>query len=170
MLITAGCNYSASMEDGHETDALEPEQLDTVDPELNAKLGYVRYKADEVNQATEDKNEININRSQMADIITKAILRSENFQEVASLVTDKDVVIAYERNQEIDESTAADIASKTAASILPSFYEIHTTDNPTHMNDIHSLHLSTTDRQSDVDVIEKLIDSINEKNQNSNRR
>ena len=169
-LFTTGCQTQSMEENNEGTDILNPEnQRDTADPELSAKLGYVRYTADEINQGTEAGTEITIDRTQMADIITRMLLRSGSFEEVASLVTDKEVVIAYERNPEIDEQIASDIASKTAASILPSFYRTYTTDNPLHMDDIHSLHLSTTDNKSDKQVIDGIINEVGKKH-GPNRR
>ena len=170
-LFTTGCQTQTMEENNEGTDILNPEnQHDTADPELSAKLGYVRFTADEINQGTEAGTEIIIDRTQMADMITRAALRSGSFEEVASLVTDKEVVIAYERNPEIDEQMASDIASKTAASIMPGFYRIYTTDNPLHMDDIHSLHLSTTDNKNDKQVIDGIIKEIDGKKHGPNRR
>lgn len=171
-LLTAGC-ASPFATDGASEDpeVLEPKRPENLpDPDLSAKLGYVRYTADEADRDSQSLNEMTIDRAQMAEVITKVILQSGSFEEAASLVTDDDIVIAYKRKPETDQETASDIATRTAKSLLPSFYNIYVTDNPLHMNDIHSLHLSETNTNREIQTIEKIIRDISNQKLEPERR
>src|SRR5699024_8510526 len=80
----------------------------------------------------------------MADTIPKIILQNKASDEVATLVTDEDVLIAYQVNDKIAGDNAAEIARKSAMSVLPRYFEIIVSDNAVIMHDIQSLHNSTT--------------------------
>lgn len=168
LLIACGQNDDAN----EALDILDPDNRNPegdYDEERRAQLGYVRYTKEEMD--VDDQNEeIVIDREQVADMITRMALQTGNFNEVATLVTDDKVVIAYEKEHGVDEKEAAAVATKTAQSILPQFFDIHTTSNPYHMNEIHSLHLERTDNKDDQQVIERIIQGIIEENQESHRR
>ncbi|GGB36538.1 hypothetical protein GCM10011409_12450 [Lentibacillus populi] len=97
----------------------------------------------------------------MADMITRLILRNEGFDEVATLVTDEEVLIAYQKNDNLDDRTAADIASKTAKSTMPGFFDVYVSDNGTLMNDIQSLHNSSATNKNYDNTIEQIINEMN---------
>lgn len=128
--------------------------------ELNERLGYVRFSRDEVNNTQED-HAMTMDRTEVAQMITRTILRNEDFEEVATLVTDQEVLIAYERG-ELDTENAADIASKTAMSIVPRYYNIHVSDNASLMDDIQSLHNSRTDNRNYDNTIDQIIEQMNQ--------
>ncbi|WP_100013230.1 YhcN/YlaJ family sporulation lipoprotein [Lentibacillus sediminis] len=129
--------------------------------ELNEQLGYVRFSRDEVNNTQED-HAMTMDRTEVAQMITRTILRNEGFEEVATLVTDQEVLIAYERNGELDTENAADIASKTAMSVVPRYYNIHVSDNASLMEDIQSLHNSRTDNRNYDNTIDQIIKQMNQ--------
>ncbi|RKQ14550.1 hypothetical protein D8M05_12620 [Oceanobacillus bengalensis] len=150
-------------------DKLDPNrQLEAPpDTDLNEQLGYVHYSKDEM-----DVNELNnvtskIDRNQYADMITKIILQNDGFNEVATLVTDEEVLIAYEKNGDLEENAAADIAKRSADSLMPSFFEVYVSDNSSLMYDIQSLHNSTTDREYD-NLINQLIKEMKKSTQGLN--
>src|SRR5699024_2318642 len=116
------------------------------DTEMDHKLGYVRYQQNQVNDDQENLRSARIDRPKMADMITRMILRNDHFAEVATLVTDQEVLIAYQLNDDADSQTAADIARKTAQSTMPGFFDIYVSDNSNLMNDIQSLHNSSTNK------------------------
>ena len=146
----------------------EQEQiLDQLDPNretkiqntsnLNDKLGYVNYTRDQLNIDSEEHHAVSIDKIQMADMIARIILRNEGFNRVATLVTDEEVLIAYDRNDDLDQNIAADIASKTAASIMPRFYHVYVTDNETLIQDIQSLHNSSTQNNNYDNTLDQII-------------
>src|SRR5699024_11323998 len=85
------------------------------------KLGYVSYTKDKMKN--EPKQNVTIDRNKMADMISRIILQHKDFGEVATLVTDEDVLIAYEANDRIDDEDAADIAKKSALSVMPQYFD-----------------------------------------------
>lgn len=153
-LILAACNGNESTTNESEeiADKLNPNnQTDTMnETEKDHKLGYVRYSKDEI---IENENPpITMERNQYADMITRIILDNEGFNEVATLVTDQEVLIAYDKSNDLSNEIAADIAKRTADSIMPSFFNIYVSDNESLMYDIQSLHNSTTNREYDNTV------------------
>lgn len=160
-------------------DATNEEQLDPLDPtaergshEINQqlnKLGYVRYKKDELNDNNEQVHEVNINRDEIANMITRIILRNDDFNEVATLVTDEHVLIAYDVEEDRADEHTANIAKQTAESIVPSYFEVYISDNEVLMEDIHSLRNSTTDNKNYENTLNTIIEQMKETTNNSNR-
>lgn len=141
-------------------DELDPARDDAENEELNKQLGYVNYTRDQVENEEELNRELNMDREQMADHITRTILRNDAFEEVATLVTDEEVLIVYTYHDDvITHNEAVDIAQKTAASMMPSFYEIYVSDNEALFHDIRSLHNSTTNNNNDP-IIEQIIQEM----------
>lgn len=129
-----------------------------VDEELNKKLGYVKYTRDQVQK--EPTRDVTIDREKMADMITRIILQNKAFDEVATLVTDEDVLIAYQVNDKIDGDNAAEIARKSAMSIMPRYFEIIVSDNDVIMQDIQSLHNSTTKNKNYDNYKDEIINEM----------
>ncbi|MGY0693255.1 YhcN/YlaJ family sporulation lipoprotein [Virgibacillus sp. FSP13] len=168
--VITGCNGTddAASEQQQIVNELDPakEQAPT-NEEMDNKLGYVRYNKDQLNNDTEQNHSVRLDRTQMANTITRLILRNDGFDEVATLVTDEEVLIAYQKEDELDEQTAADIASKTAKSTMPGFFDVYVSDNTTLMNDIQSLHNSSTRNKNYDNTIDKIIDEMKKSPQGS---
>lgn len=135
----------------------KPEQ----DEELEHQLGFVRYSEEDLDVMDDDEKEIpQLNREQMADTITKILIQQKPYKEAATLVTDQHVLIAYDVGEENkDSEKLKKIATKTAESIVPGFYDVYVSANPIHMDDIHSLHRETPSNDTDH-TIEKIIDNM----------
>lgn len=166
LLFMSACNMGTdqSMEDRQREDVtnqLDPNRNFDHSPnqDVNHNLGYVRYSKNEIDMQDQNQKEAKIDRSQMADMITRLILTSDGFEEVATLITDKEVFIAYDKGGNRDSDEAKQIARKTAESVMPRFYEIYVTDNKSYMYDIQSLHNSGTNRDYD-NLIQKFIDEM----------
>src|SRR5699024_6344233 len=129
----------------------------SVDPDFDKRLGYVNYKKEQVN---EDENaQITVDRHALADMVTRVLLKNDSFQEVATLVTGNEVLIAYEKdedNENSDEETA-EFARKTAMSLLPRYFDIYVSDNHNLIDDLHSLHNQTTDTNDYQNTIDSII-------------
>ncbi|WP_249871185.1 YhcN/YlaJ family sporulation lipoprotein [Oceanobacillus saliphilus] len=129
--------------------------------DLDAQIGYVRYTKEQFENDTESNNkEITVDRHAMADMITRIILQNDDFNEVATLVTDQEVLIAYDRTEAINENTAADVAKRTAMSIMPRYFDIYVTDNEALVYDIQSLHNSTTENRNYDNTIDQIIEEM----------
>jgi hypothetical protein len=162
VVFIAGCNTNDNTmtERDQIVDELDPSNNyeEPSGDNTNSKIGYVRYTKEQFDNDTVNRNKtFSIDRNEMADMITRIILQNNGFNEVATLVTDQEVLIAYDRNEETSEGAAADIAKRTAMSIMPSYFEIHVSDNETIMHDIQSLHNSTTENRDYDNTINLII-------------
>lgn len=168
LFALAGCGGTNNAgDDPNEAEPLNPtrEQQPPVNEELDEKIGYVRYTKDQVDNDRERNRNITLDRNEMANTITRVILRNDDFEEVATLVTDKEVLIAYEKDQDIDENNAADIAKKTAMSIMPGFFEVYVSDNEVLIEDIESLSNSTTENRNYDNTIDRIIEEMDKSSQ-----
>lgn len=167
-IVISGCGTTNNASDERDklVDQLDPanETGEQTNEELNNKLGYVHYTRDQLDQDQERNHALTIDRTKMANMITRVILRNEQFSEVATLVTDQEVLIAYQLTEELNHDIAADIAKKSAQSIVPGFFHVYVSDNATLINDIHSLHNSTTNRNYD-NTINQIINEMKKSSQ-----
>ena len=125
--------------------------------EKENQLGFVHYTKDQIDNDTEDNHVATVDRHKMADMISRIILRSDGFDEVATLVTDREVLIAYGKSDDISDELAADIAKKTALSTMPSFFDVYVTGNTGLVPDIQSLHNSNTQQGDYHNTVESII-------------
>ncbi|MFC2947163.1 YhcN/YlaJ family sporulation lipoprotein [Virgibacillus sediminis] len=146
-------------------DELDPNtQMEgNADPELDERLGFVHYQRDELDRNDQNR-EIDINRPEMADMITRTILQSEGFEQVATLVTDQEVLIAYEKNDVLDDTVAEDTATRTAESVMPRYFDIHVSSDKGLIDDIQSLHNSTTQNRNFDNTIDQIIREMDKSN------
>ncbi|SDK07579.1 YhcN/YlaJ family sporulation lipoprotein [Sediminibacillus albus] len=138
-----GTNPDRSLNGNSQIDEQAPASLEA-DDDATSRLGYVRYKKDELDPDLENRQMASINRNKMADTITRMILRYDGFEEAATLVTDDEVLIAYQRPGDMDREKAASIAKKTAMSVMPRYFNIIVSDQPTAFSEIQSLQNSST--------------------------
>ena len=168
ILLLFGCQQNQNANE--KLDILNPNNMEqSIDEDRRAQVGYVRYTKEDVMVQHDDK-QLSIDREQAADVITKALLQTKEYNEVATLVTDRNVIIAYDLATDSDSLVAEDIARKTVRSVLPSFYSVYTTSTPSHLDIIESLHNQTTNDKEHLEVIERIIDMIKEENQSEHRR
>lgn len=169
VLVISGCgnlnNYSQRDEVVDELDPTRNQEApaDRETQELNKKLGFVKYTRDQLKN--EPYQNVTMDREKMADMITRIILRNNTFDEVATLVTDEDVLIAYQANDKIDEDNAAEIAKKTAMSVMPGYFDVYVSDNGVIMRDIQSLHNSTTENKNYDNYKDEIINEMKKSSQ-----
>ncbi|WLV23883.1 YhcN/YlaJ family sporulation lipoprotein [Aciduricibacillus chroicocephali] len=156
--LLAGCSNNNAgknqMENAAELDAI-PHHDEARNAEFNRdnrNTGFVRYKEEDLRRINKPSG---INREEAAQSVSSLILQNGGYDEVAVLVTDREVLIGYKKQDKLSQERAADMAIKTARSAVPAFYRIYATDDPTMMNDIESLHNSKTNHniRSSVDRI-----------------
>ncbi|MDC3417873.1 YhcN/YlaJ family sporulation lipoprotein [Aquibacillus salsiterrae] len=164
-ILVTGCATNDEAGDALDRTINEKNELDQYeapsnrnDEEITSQLGYVRYNEDEIN--TENTHYVGIDRNKMADIITRLILSNDNFEDVATLVTDEEVLIAYNQPEEMEREKAATIAKKTALSVLPRFYHVYVSDQPTAFKDIQSLQNSLTVNDDYENTLQTIIDEM----------
>ena len=132
-----------------------------VDPEWDSRLGYVNYTKDQFKNEADRNEAIKMDRNNMADTIARIILRNDGFEEIATLVTDEEVLIAYDKNDEIlTDEAAAELAKKSAESVTPRFFDVYVSNNPALIPNIQSLHNSTTKRSNYDNTLEQIISEM----------
>lgn len=117
----------------------------------SANFGYTRLQKKGV---TQDANFIKtpvMDRDKTAKSISSLVIQLPNIEDVATLVTDEEVLVAYETTAK-DRFEAADQVKKTAISFVPRYYHVYVSDKPAMIRQIQSYSpLETTNR--DIDQI-----------------
>ncbi|WP_404454065.1 YhcN/YlaJ family sporulation lipoprotein [Oceanobacillus kapialis] len=158
--LTACANNENAMDERDDiVNELDPsvEQQSAEDEAMNDRLGYVHYTKDQVENNEQGDQEASIDRTQVANTISRLALTGEGLEQVATLVTDEEVLIAYEKSEGVDEKEAANIARKTAESVIPRYYEIYVSDNDSLIQDIQSLHNSRTTDKGYENTVDQII-------------
>ncbi|SFJ40863.1 Sporulation lipoprotein YhcN/YlaJ (Spore_YhcN_YlaJ) [Halobacillus dabanensis] len=172
VLLAAGCQETKE-EEAHnkmDDDTLNGNAMDGYNDEPeDGQVGYVRFNKNQLNQDNEKNREIKVNREQMADMISRMILRYDNFDDVATVVTDNEVLVAYKKAGDMEREQAAEMVQKTAYSLVPSFYHVYVSDNPASFGDVQSLGNSTVYDQGYNDTIDSIIKKMKESPQGRNR-
>ncbi|WP_047979636.1 YhcN/YlaJ family sporulation lipoprotein [Ornithinibacillus contaminans] len=163
-IFLTACSHtdSSSGEREQMLDELDPNRENKTqnNTDMQDKLGYVNYTRDQIQEDSEEHHVATLNRIEMADMIARLILRNEGFNEVATLVTDAEVLIAYDRSDEVDRETAAEIASKTAVSVMPGYFDVYVSDNESLIPDIQSLHNSSANNKNYHNTLEQIISEM----------
>ncbi|MFD1361470.1 YhcN/YlaJ family sporulation lipoprotein [Lentibacillus salinarum] len=150
-------------------DELNPEQENTPsNPSGDDKLGYVHYTKEQIDNEDEEQHTVNIDRTSLANMITRIILQNNGFNEAATLVTDDKALIAYGKTDDLESDKAVDIVNKTATSILPGYFDIYESDNETLIHDIQSLHNSRIQDDDYDNTINQIIERMQESPQGLN--
>ncbi len=111
--------------------------------------GFVRHqKSPLMNDNTANDHYTALNREQVANIISKLSTEIPNVNDVATLVTDQEVLIAYKTDSK-NRNMTADQVKKTAMSVVPRYYHVFVTDNKVLMRDVENLaNLDSTSRNA----------------------
>lgn len=113
--------------------------------------GYVRQQKSPV---MNDNNQqyTGLDREQLANIISRLSTAIPNVHDVATLVTDREVLIAY-RTDTKDRNLTADQVKKAAMSVVPRYYHVYVTDNSHLIRDVENLsHLDSTNKHARTNV------------------
>ncbi|GAB3803627.1 YhcN/YlaJ family sporulation lipoprotein [Virgibacillus kimchii] len=173
LLFVAGCDRANNTLDEREqrVNELNPNREELQTPgnqEINDQLGYVHYTQEQFERNQDEDKVVTMDRNEMASMITGIILNNEEFEQVATLVSDDEVLIAYEIEGSMDEDNAAEIARKTAESVMPRYFDIVVSDNPSLIPDIQSLHISETTHPNYQNTIDKIIEEMENSPQGDN--
>lgn len=116
---------------------------------VNNNYGFVRHqKSPVMGDNTANHHYTALNREQLANIISKYCTNIPNVNDVATLVTDQEVLIAYHTDAK-NRNLAADQVKRTAMSVVPRYYHVYVTDNKALMRDVQSLaNLDSTSRNA----------------------
>ncbi|WP_163526742.1 YhcN/YlaJ family sporulation lipoprotein [Halobacillus ihumii] len=164
-LLLAGCTEAQKEEarDKGTDEALHRNEMDDYnDRPMEGQVGYVRYEKDQLDQDAEQNQNFKVNKEKVADMISRMILKYDEFEDVATLVTDEEVLVAYQAPEGQDRELSADMVKKTAYSLVPSFYHVYVSDNPSAFGDIQSLSNSTVYDDQYNEVIDNIIQKMKE--------
>src|SRR5699024_8070950 len=139
----------------------------TNDTELHDKLGYVKYSKHELNNSTARDKQLTVDRNEMADNVSRMILHNDHFLQVATLVTDHEVLIAYLKTDEADAEKAKNIARQSAIAIIPRYYEVYVSDDDALIRDIESLHNSSVLNNDYSKTLNQIIEKMENNENNS---
>ncbi|WP_419955756.1 YhcN/YlaJ family sporulation lipoprotein [Neobacillus niacini] len=79
-----------------------------------------------------------IDREQVANIISQLSTDIPNVNDVATLVTDQEVLVSYDTDSK-DRNHTADQVKRTAMSVVPRYYHVYVSDNTKLMRDVENL-------------------------------
>lgn len=116
---------------------------------VSNNYGFVRHqKSPLMNDNSANDHYSALDREQAANIISKLSTDIPNVHDVATLVTDQEVLIAYNTDSK-DRNLTADQVKKTAMSVVPRYYHVFVTDNKVLMRDVENLaNLDSTSRNA----------------------
>ncbi|WLR50465.1 YhcN/YlaJ family sporulation lipoprotein [Bacillus tianshenii] len=133
-------------------------------PDTMAKnFGFVRHQKSPVPGKTIDNDDLPIlNREQVANMISKMSVGIPNVNDCATLVTDEEVLIAYNSDTK-NRFETADQVKKTALSVVPRYYHVYVSDDPKMLNDIErysQMNVATKNVENEIDgVIKEMLKS-----------
>lgn len=115
----------------------------------STSYGYVRHqKSPLMNDKIANDHYTALDREQLANIISKYSADIPNVHDVATLVTDQEVLIAYDTDSK-KRNLTADQVKKTAFSVVPRYYHVYVSDNSKLMRDVENLaSLDSTSRNA----------------------
>ncbi|MGV3465983.1 MAG: YhcN/YlaJ family sporulation lipoprotein [Heyndrickxia sp.] len=108
--------------------------LEKTSADKQNEFGYVRQvKSPVPGQNIKYQDIYTLNREKVADSISKIAVTNPKVHDAATLVTDEEVLIWYKTDakSKADRNNVADQVKKTAFSIVPRWYHVYVTDNPT---------------------------------------
>ncbi|WHY66208.1 YhcN/YlaJ family sporulation lipoprotein [Neobacillus sp. SuZ13] len=106
---------------------------------VSNNYGFVRHqKSPLMNDNTANDHYSALDREQAANIISKLSTDIPNVSDVSTLVTDQEVLIAYNTDSK-DRNLTADQVKKTAMSVVPRYYHVYVTDNTVLRRDVENL-------------------------------
>ena len=95
--------------------------------DTSANFGYVRHQKNGNTQNVNYTRSPGLDREQAANTISSLIVQLPEINDVATLVTDEEVLVAYDTDSD-NRSQAADQVKKTALSAVPRYYHVYVSD------------------------------------------
>jgi hypothetical protein len=124
-----------------------------------ADFGYVRHQKNPINGNT-NSDYTAIDREKLADSISKLSSDLPNVHDVATLVTDEEVLIAYATDSK-DRNATADQVKLTGMSVVPRYYHVYVSDNVNLIKNVESYaNLSSNSRKADSLVDDLIKDML----------
>jgi hypothetical protein len=121
-----------------------------------ANFGFVRHQKSPVPQDVNgnEQRPVGMDREQIANIISRLCTGLPNVTDVATLVTDDEVLVAYQTDSK-NRFETADQVKRTAVSVVPRYYHVYVSDNPRMIQSIErfgNLDANSRDIQSIINA------------------
>jgi hypothetical protein len=127
---------------------------------INENFGYVRHqKSPIMGENVSNEHYTAIDREKLADMISKTCTDLPNVQDVATLVTDQQVLIIYDTESK-NRNLTADQVKKTALSMVPRFYHVYVSDNTGLRNLMESYSYLDSDSRNAQEGMQSLIQKM----------
>ncbi len=127
-----------------------------------ASFGFVRHQKSGIPQDVAYIPTPGMDREKVANTISSLSVQLPNVNDVATLVTDEEVLVAYDTDSK-NRNDTADQVKKTALSVVPRYYHVYVSDNPNMIQQIQAYSsLDSTSRDIDEilsDTIHKMLQS-----------
>ncbi|GAA0326752.1 YhcN/YlaJ family sporulation lipoprotein [Bacillus carboniphilus] len=120
------------------------------------EYGYVRHQKSPVpgENVTRNQEILSLDREALANTISLMAIQIPEVKDCATLVTDEEVLIAYEADTK-DRKATADQVKRSAMSFVPRFFHVYVADDKKMIRDIENL----SPLDSDSVGIESTIDA-----------
>lgn len=123
-------------------------------------FGFVRHQKETALPHGETKPSIALYDPELlADAISKLSILIPGVHDVATLVTDRHVLVAYSANSE-NRNETADQVKRTAMSCVPRFFHVYVSDNPDMMEGIERFKNHSSRSDHVYDVLEHTIEEM----------
>ncbi|MCK6258346.1 YhcN/YlaJ family sporulation lipoprotein [Fictibacillus sp. KIGAM418] len=120
-------------------------------------FGYVRHEYKGENRKPLSANQIpKMDRQKLADMITDMAVRLPNIKDMAVLVTDEEVLMAYETTSK-NRMAMADNVKKTAFSVVPRYYHVYVSDKKGMIGKLEQYRSINYDTENAEGIIDRLI-------------
>jgi hypothetical protein len=123
-------------------------------------FGYVRHQKSPI---PGDANVYNtmpaMNREKVADLISKICTTIPHVKDVGTLVTDEEVLIAYETDAK-DRMLTADQVKRSALSVVPRYYHVYVSDDPSMIEQIERFGTLDSDSRNVDQIITSTIQQM----------
>jgi hypothetical protein len=121
-----------------------------------ADFGYVRHQKDPTASNRSSKHYVAVDREKLADNISKMSSDLPNVHDVATLVTDEEVLVAYATDSD-DRNETADQVKRTALSFVPRYYHVYVSDDVNLIKNVESYATLSSNSRNVDSLVDQLI-------------
>jgi hypothetical protein len=121
-----------------------------------ADFGYVRHQKDPTASNRSSKHYAAVDREKLADSISKMSSDLPNVHDVATLVTDEEVLVAYATDSD-DRNETADQVKRTALSFVPRYYHVYVSDDVNLIKNVESYATLSSNSRNVDSLVDQLI-------------
>jgi hypothetical protein len=121
-----------------------------------ADFGYVRHQKDPTASNRSSKHYVSVDREKLADNISKMSSDLPNVHDVATLVTDEEVLVAYATDSD-DRNETADQVKRTALSFVPRYYHVYVSDDVNLIKNVESYATLSSNSRNVDSLVDQLI-------------